>query len=230
MEHNLTVMIVEDDPYIQRLCAIILQEEKYQVLQAHTGNEALTLFNDSEPDIILLDLGLPDIDGTELLPLSRASSAAPIIILSARGEETEKIRALDLGADDYMSKPFHTGELMARIRVAARRISTPAPAEGEGFDFDGLHVDFLSAAVTLNGETIHLTAIEYKLLCLLVRNQGKVLTHNYLRSQIWGTTDERDAQNLRVFMASLRRKLNDVTVPYRYISTQVGIGYRFASR
>ena len=230
MEHNLTVMIVEDDPYIQKLCTIILQDEKYRVLSAHTGGEALALFHDEAPDILLLDLGLPDMDGTELIPLFRARSVAPIIIISARSEESEKIRALDLGADDYMSKPFHTGELMARIRVAARRVCAPAPAEGEGFDFEGLHVDYLSASVSLNGEPLHLTAIEYKLLCLLVRNQGKVLTHNYIRAQIWGATDEKDAQNLRVFMASLRRKLKDISVPYRYILTQVGIGYRFADR
>lgn len=230
MEHNLSVMIVEDDPYIQKLCTIILRDEKYQVLQAQNGAEALTLFHNSSPDILLLDLGLPDIDGLELIPLFRRHSAAPIIVISARSEEAEKIHALDLGADDYMSKPFHTGELMARIRVAARRISTPAPRESDGFDFEGLHVDFLRAAVSLNGEEIHLTAIEYRLLCLLIRNQGKVLTHNYIRSQVWGANDEKDAQNLRVFMASLRRKLGDVEVPYRYILTQVGIGYRFADR
>lgn len=228
MNPEALVLIVEDDAYILRLCAMILTGEHYRVLEAKTGREALELFHENSPDILLLDLGLPDADGMDLIPLFRQQSRAPILVISARSEESEKIRALDLGADDYLSKPFHTGELMARIRVAQRRTAeSTAAAPAADFSCGDLYVDFSAGTVALAGAPVHLTAIEYRLLCLLIRNRGKVLTHRYIQTQIWGDADGRDAQNLRVFMASLRRKVGDGQTPYRYILTQVGVGYWF---
>lgn len=231
MNETTTVLLVEDDPYIQKLCAIFLRDENYRVLQAVDGREALTAFNAQQPDIILLDLGLPDLDGMELIQLFRQHSQTPIIVISARGEESEKIRALDLGADDYMSKPFHTGELMARIRVAQRRLSQAAPAAEENlFSSGSLSVDFSRELVCVDGQSVHLTPIEYKLLRLLILNRGKVLTHHYIQTQVWGADEQADAKNLRVFMANLRRKIENGGSGQRYILTQVGIGYRFTDR
>ena len=232
MTESPLLLLIEDDPYIQKLCAIFLKDENYPILQAANGKDALTLFNSRRPDIILLDLGLPDIDGMELIQLFRQHSQAPIIVISARTEESEKIRALDLGADDYMSKPFHTGELMARIRVAQRRLAAreaPQP-RGEVFTCGSLTVDFSKELVCVGGQPVHLTPIEYRLLRLLIQNQGKVLTHNYIQSQIWGADEQADAKNLRVFMANLRRKLESDGSGRRYLLTEVGIGYRFADR
>jgi len=231
MEEVLIVLLIEDDPYILKLCTIFLKDEQYQVLQAETGKDALTLFYARQPDVILLDLGLPDIDGMELIPLFRQHSNTPIIVISARGEESEKIRALDLGADDYMSKPFHTGELMARIRVAQRRLKQPTvQQESNTFEWDSLSVDFEKELVCVDGKPVHLTPIEYKLLRMLIQNRGKVLTHHYIQTEIWGAEEQADAKNLRVFMANLRRKIESGTSGRRYIQTQVGIGYRFADR
>lgn len=231
MDEIFTVLLVEDDPYIQKLCTIFLKDEDYHVLQAANGKDALNLFNTRQPDVILLDLGLPDIDGMELIQLFREHSATPIIVISARTEESEKIRALDLGADDYMSKPFHAGELMARIRVAQRRLAQPVPApENDVFTSGPLRVDFTKELVSVNGEPIHLTPIEYRLLRLLIQNRGKVLTHHYIETQIWGEGQTADAKNLRVFMANLRRKIEGGSGGRRYILTQVGVGYRFLER
>jgi len=224
-----SILLVEDDPYIQKLCAVFLKDEQYPLFQALDGRQALTVFNDRRPQIILLDLGLPDIDGMELISLFRRHSAAPIIVISARSEESEKIRALDLGADDYMSKPFHTGELMARIRVAQRRLAQQVAQPGDSvFACGRLRVDFARELVCVGGEPIHLTPIEYRLLRLLIQNRGKVLTHHYIQTQIWGEGDVSDAKNLRVFMANLRRKIE--TGGERWILTEVGVGYRFVDR
>jgi two-component system KDP operon response regulator KdpE len=231
MEKALNVLVVEDDPYICKLCAMVLRDEGCGVTQAACGREALAAFNDRQPDVILLDLGLPDIDGMELIRLFRARASAPIIVISARSEESEKIRALDLGADDYMCKPFHTGELMARVRVAQRRLQAAASApEGQSFTCGALRVDFDREQVWVDDKPVHLTPIEYKLLRLLIQNQGKVLTHHYIQERVWGGSEQADAQNLRVFMANLRRKIESGDPERRYILTQVGIGYRFADR
>lgn len=223
------VLIVEDDPYIMKLCSIFLTDENYSVLSAETGTEALKIFNEKHPHLILLDLGLPDMDGLELLQLLRTQSNVPVIIISARQEESEKIRALDLGADDYMSKPFHTGELMARIRAARRRISPPQAPSPDKYLFTcgDLQVDFSEEKVTVSGSVIHLTPIEFKLLRLLIKNQGKVLTHSYILSKVWQDDDPKNAQNLRVFMANLRRKIEPSDGSKHYIITQIGVGYRF---
>jgi len=231
MEENLTVLIVEDDKYIMSMTNIYLKDEGYKTVSAATGKEAVALFYANNPDIILLDLGLPDIDGMEVIKQVREKSNAPIIVVSAREEESEKIRALDMGADDYMTKPFHMGEMLARLRVAQRKLNNMAnPSNVESFTFDYLTVDYTKGLVFVDGEEIHLTPMEYKLLRLLIANRGKVLTHNYILNQIWGYGEAGDAKSLRVFMASLRRKIERDTANPRFILTQVGVGYRFVDK
>lgn len=228
MEENITVLIVEDDKYIMSLTTIYLKDEGYKTLTAITGKEAVALFYANNPDIILLDLGLPDMDGMEVIRQIREKSNTPIIVVSAREEETEKIIALDLGADDYMTKPFHMGELLARIRVSQRKINSIVnPDNVDTFTSDYLMVDYTKGLVFVDGEEVHLTPMEYKLLKLLIANRGKVLTHNYILNQIWGYGESNDSKSLRVFMASLRRKIERDTANPRFILTQVGIGYRF---
>ena len=228
MEENITVLIVEDDKYIMSLTTIYLKDEGYKTVAAITGKEAVALFYANNPDIILLDLGLPDMDGMEVIRQIREKSSAPIIVVSAREEESEKIRALDLGADDYMTKPFHMGELLARMRVSKRKLNSIAnPDNVETFTSDYLSVDYEKGLVFVDSEEVHLTPMEYKLLKLLIANKGKVLTHNYILNQVWGYGESNDAKSLRVFMASLRRKIERDTANPRFILTQVGIGYRF---
>lgn len=228
MEENITVLIVEDDRYIMSLTTIYLKDEGYKTIAAITGKEAITLFYSNNPDIILLDLGLPDMDGMDVIKQIREQSNAPIIVVSAREEENEKIRALDLGADDYMTKPFHMGELLARIRVSERKLNSIVnPNNVETFISDYLMVDYTKGLVFVDNEEVHLTPMEYKLLKLLIANRGKVLTHNYILNQIWGYAETNDSKSLRVFMASLRRKIERDTANPRFILTQVGIGYRF---
>lgn len=231
MEENITVLIVEDDKYIMSLTNIYLKDEGYRTISATTGKEAISLLYANNPNIILLDLGLPDMDGMDVIKQVREKSTAPIIVVSAREEESEKIRALDLGADDYMTKPFHMGELLARIRVAQRKLNSMANLNNtEIFTFDYLMVDHTKGLVFVDGEEIHLTPMEYKLLRLLIANRGKVLTHNYILNQIWGYGETGDAKSLRVFMASLRRKIERDTANPRFIVTQVGVGYRFVEK
>jgi len=228
MEDNITVLIVEDDKYIMSLTTIYLKDEGYKTVAAITGKEAVALFYANNPDIILLDLGLPDMDGMEVIRKIREKSSAPIIVVSAREEESEKIRALDLGADDYMTKPFHMGELLARMRVSKRKLNSIVnPDNVETFTSDYLLVDYEKGLVFVDSEEVHLTPMEYKLLKLLIANKGKVLTHNYILNQVWGYGESNDAKSLRVFMASLRRKIERDTANPRFILTQVGIGYRF---
>lgn len=228
MEENIKVLIIEDDKYIMSLTNIYLKDEGYKTASATNGKEAMALFYANNPDIILLDLGLPDIDGLEVIKQIRQQSNAPIIVVSAREEENEKIRALDMGADDYMTKPFYMGELLARIRVSLRKINCLVnPDNIECFTSDYLVVDYTKGLVFVDGEEVHLTPMEYKLLKLLIANRGKVLTHNYILNQIWGYAETNDSKNLRVFMASLRRKIERDTSSPRFILTQVGIGYRF---
>jgi len=228
MEENITVLIVEDDKYIMSLTTIYLKDEGYKTVAAITGKEAVALFYANNPDIILLDLGLPDMDGMEVIRKIREKSSAPIIVVSAREEESEKIRALDLGADDYMTKPFHMGELLARMRVSKRKLNSIVnPDNVETFTSDYLLVDYEKGLVFVDSEEVHLTPMEYKLLKLLIANKGKVLTHNYILNQVWGYGESNDAKSLRVFMASLRRKIERDTANPRFILTQVGIGYRF---
>lgn len=226
-----TVLVIEDDKYIISLITMFLKDEGYKAIVASTGKEAISLFYSNNPDIILLDLGLPDMDGIEVIRRIREKSNVPVIVVSAREEENEKIHALDSGADDYMTKPFHMGELLARIRVAERKLNNLAALTNkETFTCGYLTVDYTKGIVLIDKEEVHLTPTEYKLLNLMIANRGKVLTHNYILNQIWGYGDVNDAKSLRVFMASLRRKIERDTANPRFILTQVGIGYRFTEK
>lgn len=226
MENTPLILIIEDDTSILNFLSISLKTNGYRYDTAATGIEGISLFLSNSPDVILLDLGLPDIDGLTVLQQVRQSSDLPIIIVSARGQEREKVEALDMGADDYITKPFHIGELLARIRVALRK-HQPKVAPNHQFTLDELTIDFEKRKVIVDGKDVHLTPIEYKLLVLLVQHAGKVLTHSFINKEIWGYGSTEDSQSLRVFMANIRRKIEKDTAKPRYILTEVGVGYRF---
>ncbi len=221
------VLIIEDDKSIQNFLSVSLKTNGYSVVAVKKGIDGLSLFFSNNPDIILLDLGLPDLDGTEVLRQIRDSSDVPIIIVSARGQEDDKVSALDLGADDYVTKPFNINELMARVRVALRK-RQPVSAKKSEFSRLGLFVDFDKRRVTVDGEDVHFTPMEYKILRLLIENSGKVLTHGYINRTVWGHENPEDYQSLRVCMANIRRKIEKDTAHPRYILTEIGVGYRFA--
>lgn len=223
-----SILIVEDDKYIINFISMALKKEGYGYYVAKSVEEALSLFYANQPDLIILDLGLPDGDGMEVIKSVRALSDIPMIVVSARQEEQEKIQSLDAGADDYVTKPFHMGELMARIRVGLRKLNR-VRTEGRQtiFQTGELMVDYEKRIVTISGNEVHLTPIEYKILLLLIANRGKVLTHNYIIREIWGYAEEIDAGNLRVFMATLRRKIEKDAANPEYILTEIGVGYRF---
>ena len=220
------ILIVEDDPAIVRLLKVALTTNDYEVVVANTGIEGISKFLSENPDLILLDMGLPDIDGSEVLDQIRLSSVKPVIIVSARERETDKVIALDNGANDYITKPFNIGELLARIRVAFR--NSGSEEKSDFFELDNLKVDFAKHKISVDDKDIHLTPIEFKLLKLLIDNRGKVLTHSFIQRQVWGYDSEDDYQSLRVFMATLRRKIEKDTNNPRFLLTEVGVGYRFA--
>lgn len=223
------ILIAEDDGAVRSLVTTTLELQGYRCLQASDGASAILAVASSRPDLLLLDLGLPDIEGTEVIDKVRAWSNMPIIVLSARLEDSDKVAALDAGADDYLVKPFSIEELLARIRVALRRVEREQSGASDSeslYKNDGLRIDFAAATVSLDGQDVHLTPMEYKLLCLLARNTGKVLTHNYILKEVWGTALSSDMASLRVFMATLRRKIEADPSHPRYIQTHVGIGYR----
>ena len=227
------VLVVEDDKAIVHLLSTILDANDYRVVQVSTGREALSTISSHCPDVVLLDLGLPDMDGVKVVESVRAWSGMPIIVVSARSEDADKIRALDAGADDYLTKPFSVEELLARIRTTLRRLSYAQIGAGssEGtFDTDELHIDFDAGIATMDGEELHLTPIEYKLLCLLAHNADKVLTHQFILHEIWGTATKSDLASLRVFMGTLRKKIESDPAHPRYIQTHVGIGYRLVTQ
>ena len=227
MNNNPLILIVEDDNHIKNLISTTLKVNKYNYLVATSGNEAIMLAVSHKPDIILLDLGLPDMDGVEIIKNVREWSNIPIIVISARSEDTDKIDALDLGADDYITKPFSVEELLARIRVATRRLNSMNEKQAESIFKNGdLTIDYSAGCVYLYDKELHLTPIEYKLLCLLSKNVGKVLTHTYITMEIWGTTLESDVASLRVFMTTLRKKIEQDSVESKYIQTHIGVGYR----
>lgn len=219
------ILVIEDEKVIQNFLTLSLKSKKYEPIIAENGLLGISLFMSHNPDLILLDLGLPDIDGTEVLKQIRSSSDIPIIIISARGQEKEKVYALDLGADDYITKPFNIEELFARIRVALRRYK-PQDMRTNDFKLGGLLVNFEKRKVYVNDNEIHLTPIEYKMLVLLIQNQGKVLTHRFIQQEIWGSPTTDDYQSLRVFMSNIRRKIEEDTSEPRFIKTEVGVGYR----
>jgi two-component system KDP operon response regulator KdpE len=227
MAGQIRVLVIEDDKYISHFLMISLAKEEYEVLSAATADEGMFLFSSNTVDIVLLDLGLPDRDGLEVIADIRATSEVPILIISARGQEHEKIEALDAGADDYITKPFHMGELQARIRVAQRKLQNLGQKQETIFSIGALRVDTAKHAVSVGERDIHLTPIEYKLLLFLIANRGKVLTHNYIMKQIWGYETFGDTKTLRVFMANLRRKIEKDTAKPEYIFTEIGVGYRF---
>lgn len=200
------VLVVEDDKPIRNLITTTLKMNDYRFITAVRGNEAIMLSASHKPDIIILDLGLPDIDGVEVIEHIRTWSDVPIIIVSARSEERDKITALDKGADDYLTKPFSVDELLARLRVIQRRLMKSENISVTEFVNGRLRIDYVSGCVHLDDEELHLTPIEYKLLCLLAKNVGKVLTHKYIIQSVWGTPADNSEASLRVFMATLRKK------------------------
>lgn len=225
--NNAKILVIEDDKNIIKFLQLSLKTNGYKVIQAENGIEGISMLMTDNPDVILLDMGLPDIDGSEVITQIRAQSNVPILVVSARGQEMDKVDALDLGADDFVTKPFHINELLARIRVAIRK-RTPEITKEVHFRLDSFEIDFEKYLVKVDGQDVHLTPIEYKLVSLLVQNAGKVLTHSYIIKQVWGYNSSEDSQSLRVFMANIRRKIEKDTAHPRYIRTEIGVGYRFA--
>lgn len=221
-----TVLIIEDDKSILNFLKLSLKTNGYKILEATNGLTGISLFLSHNPDLILLDLGLPDIDGMEVLAQIRQSSTVPVVIVSARGQEREKVSALDIGADDYITKPFGVSELLARVRVALRRQKRTAVTNE--FVLENLRIDFNKRKIYVGDKEIHLTPIEYKLVLLLTENSGKVLTHKFIQNEVWGYETSDEYQTLRVFMANIRKKIEIDTVRPRFIMTEVGVGYRFA--
>ncbi|BCN28883.1 response regulator [Anaeromicropila herbilytica] len=224
-----TILVVEDDPPIRNLITTTLQTQHYKYTTAENGEKALFAATSGKPDIILLDLGLPDMDGIEVIKKIRSWSVIPIIVISARSDDKDKIQALDAGADDYLTKPFSVEELLARLRSTLRRIQyleARGTVEEAVFHNGDLTIDYTSATVMLGEEELHLMPMEYNLLCLLARNVGKVLTHNYILDKVWTNAIESDLSSLRVYMASLRKKIEVDKNEAKYIQTHIGIGYR----
>jgi two-component system KDP operon response regulator KdpE len=225
MSQKLTVVLIEDERNITNFIQSILINESYKVLTASTGKDGLSLIASQCPDMILLDLGLPDIDGIQVIEKIRTFTKTPIIVISARIQEEEKVNALDCGADDYITKPFGTSEMMARIRTALRHSHRTEDSESV-YHCGDLTIDFEKRLITCGDEEIHLTQIEYKLVSLLARQAGKVLTYDYLIRQIWGPYSDNNNQILRVNMAHIRRKLEKNPAEPEYIFTEIGVGYR----
>ena len=227
--NKILVLVVEDDVSVRNLITTTLQTHNYRYLTAPNGSTAIMEASSHNPDIILLDLGLPDMDGVEVIRKVRTWSNVPIIVISARSEDTDKIDALDAGADDYLTKPFSVEELLARIRVTQRRLAlmqTENNSDNAVFTNGELRIDYAAGCAYLKDEEPHLTPIEYKLLCLLAQNIGKVLTHTFITQKIWGSSWENDIASLRVFMATLRKKLESTPDSPQYIQTHIGVGYR----
>ncbi len=220
------VLLVEDEPQMRRFLRVALEGSGYRLQEAATGQEGLHLAASHRPQVILLDLGLPDMDGLELTQRLREWCATPIIVLSARGQETDKIGALDAGADDYLTKPFSTGELMARIRVALRHERKPEGGEEPVFALGRWRVDLARRQVLVDGEEVHLTPLEYKLFTTLIRHAGKVVTHQQLLREVWGGVPGAQPLYLRVYMTQLRHKLEEDPSRPRYLQTEPGVGYR----
>ena len=222
------ILIVEDDRSIQNLISTALKINQYSFLNVYNGKEAISTCMSHKPDLILLDLGLPDIDGIEVIRTVRTWSNVPIIVISARDEDSDKIEALDSGADDYLTKPFSVQEMLARIRTVQRRQQyLPSPEQEKSvFENGKLKIDYASGTAELDGAELHLTPIEYKILCLLSKNVGKVLTHSFIISNIWGNAVDTDIVSLRVYMTSLRKKLKCSEEEEPLIRTRVGIGYQ----
>ena len=221
------IVVIEDDPQIRRFLRTGLTTHGFEVHEAETGRAGLTAAENRKPDLVILDLGLPDLDGVEVVRKLREWTALPVIVLSARITEGDKIAALDAGADDYLTKPFSLGELLARIRVALRHSNVAARQDAEGmFAVDSLKVDLAHRRVHVADKEVRLTPIEYRLLTVLVRNAGKVLTHRQLLKEVWGPSHVEHNHYLRIYMASLRHKLEADPARPRFLLTEAGVGYR----
>lgn len=224
------ILIIEDEPPLRKFLRVTLDAQGYRVVEAERGEEGLRHAAMSRPDLVVLDLGLPDIDGVEVIKRLREWSAIPIVVVTARGKEQDKVVALDAGADDYLTKPFGVGELLARVRVALRHASLAKQDTGEAvYACDGLRVDLAGREVSMNGAAIHLTPNEFRLLSILVKHSGKVLTHRQLLKEVWGPGSGEETHYLRVYMNQLRQKIEaDPTRP-KFLLTEMGVGYRMAS-
>lgn len=221
-----SILLIEDEPQMRRFLRITLQGHGYQLIESATGQDGLIQVATRNPDVVLLDLGLPDIDGIEVTKRLREWSQVPIIVLSAREQEEDKIRALDAGADDYLTKPFGAGELLARIRVALRHTATQHGVEESVFVLDNLKVDLVKRQVLLDKREIHLTPIEYRLLTMLIRHAGKVMTHSQIMKEVWGLAYVNQSHYLRIYMAQLRHKLEVDPARPKFLINEPGVGYR----
>jgi two-component system KDP operon response regulator KdpE len=222
------ILVVEDNKPVRNLISLTLESQQYRLVAVETGGAAVLASLSQKPDVMILDLGLPDLDGVEIIKKTRTWSQMPIIVVSSRSDDADKIEALDAGADDYLTKPFSVDELLARIRVALRRvqfIQEHGSVNESVFENGKLKIDFAAGCVFVADEEIHLSPIEYKLLCLLAHNVGKVLTHNLILKDVWQNTLPNDTPSLRVYMATLRKKI-ELPLGQKLIQTHVGIGYR----
>jgi two-component system, OmpR family, KDP operon response regulator KdpE len=225
-----TILIIEDEPSLQRFLRVTLEAQNFKVIVAETGEQGLRHAGTSVPDLVILDLGLPDLDGIDVTKRLREWSAIPIIIVSARGKEQDKVTALDAGADDYLTKPFGVGELLARVRVVLRHLATADQRTGEPlFESGSLKVDLARRDVVVNGQPVHLTPNEFKLLSVLIKNVGKVMTHRQLLREVWGPASGDETHYLRVYMNQLRQKLESDASRPRHLLTEPGVGYRLVA-
>ena len=227
--NNPVVLVIEDDAPVRNLIITTLKTHDYRFLSAANGAEAIMMASSHNPDVVFLDLGLPDMDGTDVIRQIRSWSNMPIIVISARSDDADKIEALDAGADDYLTKPFSVEELLARLRVTIRRLSlmnSDNSGDQSVYKNGKLTIDYSAGVACFDGEELKLTSMEYKLLCLLSKNTGKVLTHTYITQNIWGRSWDNDVASLRVFMTTLRKKIEPEADSPKYIQTHVGIGYR----
>lgn len=222
-----SILIIDDEPQIRRLLDITLSANEFKITEASTGNEGIKLAASEQPGLIILDLGLPDIDGLDVLKILREWYQKPIIILSVRNSEEDIVKALDNGANDYLAKPFRTGELLARIRVAFRQ--NQGISETPVLEFGTLVIDLANHTARKNNEIIKLTSTEFSLLVLLAKNEGRVLTHQYILKEVWGMAYIEQTQYLRVFIAQLRKKIEDNPATPKLLNTESGIGYRFGT-
>jgi two-component system KDP operon response regulator KdpE len=225
---NPLLLIVEDDKQIRNFINFSLTSQEYECIEATTGKEAINIIATHNLSAIILDLGLPDMSGMDIIRKVRSFSHIPIIVVSAHDQDHDKVEALDAGADDYLTKPFSIKELLARIRVIFRHFDVTKKDIPSIYRVGDLEIDMEKHKVSLEGREIHFTPMEYEVLTLLVKNAGKVLTHKYILKEVWGSDLESDMQSVRVFMANIRRKLENNPTKPRYILTEVGIGYRFA--
>lgn len=229
MEIKPLILIVEDDNPINKFIKVSLEAQNYKCIETNIGRNAISLVYSANPDIIILDLGLPDMDGIDVIKQIRENTKAKIIVVSARGRERDKVEALDMGADDYLTKPFSISELLARVRVGLRNMAhanNNVMEEQSVFKLRDLEIDYEKRKVFVRGENIHLTPIEYKIIVLMSKYSGRVLTHKFIIREIWGSYLENETQSLRVFMASIRRKIEKDPAQPEYIITEMGIGYR----